>query len=240
MILCRKSLLLGLLLTSLSCAIGNAEEAALAFMEGVWVSISPPGPHIVITTVGLGAREASLPNLGQASIRASKGEQGSNLLISGPGFECYYYVVSLAAQTRMVWEVRGGSNNCPPTTLYERVVDGRKEQRPPEIPNSNAVRAPTMDQPTRPLEPERPVRPPATERPRITRCTVADPTGTPLNIRAAPQGNILRTIHNGVRVSAVEAKNDYKGSSWSRIMDGQGNSLGWVITRFLDCSAISR
>jgi hypothetical protein len=74
--------------------------------------------------------------------------------------------------------------------------------------------------------------------PKTFSCTVADPTGTPLNVRASPQGNILSSLPNGVRVHTLEARNDYKGSSWSLISDRNGNNLGWVITRFLNCSAI--
>jgi Bacterial SH3 domain len=74
--------------------------------------------------------------------------------------------------------------------------------------------------------------------PKTFSCTVADPTGTPLNVRASPQGNILSSLPNGVRVHTLEARNDYKGSSWSLISDRNGNNLGWVITRFLNCSAV--
>jgi hypothetical protein len=212
---CMKFVAVGaaLILALCWCNSVRAEQDALGFMDGVWVSISPPGPHIVVTKVALGTREASLPNLGQASIHMSNGEQGSNMQLSGSGFECYYYVISLEARTRMVWESKGGSSSCPPTTLYERVVEAPRPQPvlPPPVPTPNV--------------------------PRVINCTVADPTGTPLNVRDSPQGNILTTLPNNVRVRAVEARNDYKGSSWSRIVDSAGNSLGWVITRYLDCSA---
>jgi len=96
-------------------------------------------------------------------------------------------------------------------------------------------KAATVVPPVWPAAPQRPAQPPASN---TFSCTVADPTGTPLNIRADPQGNILSTVSNGVRVRIVEARNDYKGSSWSLISDRNGNRLGWVITRFLNCSAV--
>src|ERR1700730_10553018 len=44
---------------------------------------------------GISTREASLPTLGQASIRLSDGNMGSNVKISGEGFDCYYYVFKI-------------------------------------------------------------------------------------------------------------------------------------------------
>jgi hypothetical protein len=100
-----------------------AQEDPLDFLDGLWVSVSPPGPHIVFTKGSLGTREASLPTLGQASIRVSQGEQGSNMRVSGPGFDCYYYVTPLESRNKMVWESKGGSSVCVATALFEKIND---------------------------------------------------------------------------------------------------------------------
>lgn len=186
------------------------QQDPLDFLDGVWVSTSPPGPHIAFTKVALGTREASLPTIGQASIRMSNGEQGSNVKVSGPGFDCFYFVTPIQSGNSMVWELKGGSAVCVPNAVFERVTP------------------PPLASPAAPI-------PPAS---RSFGCTVADPTGTPLNVRDSPFGNILRALPNGIRVRAVEARNDYRGTSWSRITDNAGGSLGWVLTRYLSCSAI--
>lgn len=113
-----------------------------------------------------------------------------------------------------------------PTCAFSRLAKARLES----FKNKVAMVVPPLPQAS-----QRPTRSPA---PNSFTCTVADPTGTPLNVRGNPQGNILSTLSNGVRVKTVEARNDYKGSSWSLILDRSGNKLGWVITRFLNCSAV--
>ena len=65
-------------------------------------------------------------------------------------------------------------------------------------------------------------------------CIVADPTGTPLNVRAAPNGEILSRLGNGVPVVIVEER-ARAGKQWARVaVDGQ--TLGWVFAAYLDCS----
>ena len=66
-------------------------------------------------------------------------------------------------------------------------------------------------------------------------CTVADPTGTPLNIREEPNGKILGTWDNGVRVRPYEEKT-HSGKIWyavERIADD--NAIGWVFDPYLKC-----
>ena len=66
-------------------------------------------------------------------------------------------------------------------------------------------------------------------------CTVADPTGTPLNIREQPNGKILGTWDNGVRVRPYEEKT-HNGKVWyavERIADD--NAIGWVFDPYLKC-----
>lgn len=66
-------------------------------------------------------------------------------------------------------------------------------------------------------------------------CTVADPTGTPLNVREEPNGRILGTWDNGVRVRPYEEKR-HNGKLWyavERMADD--NAIGWVFDPYLKC-----
>ena len=66
-------------------------------------------------------------------------------------------------------------------------------------------------------------------------CTVEDPTGTPLNIREQPKGNIIGTWANGVRVRPYEEKmlNGKKWVSVERL--AEDNKAGWVFDPYLAC-----
>ncbi len=64
-------------------------------------------------------------------------------------------------------------------------------------------------------------------------CIVADPTGTPLNLRAVPNGGILGTLANGTGVS-VEGRVSVEGKPWLRVRGPAGS--GWVVARYLDCT----
>ncbi len=70
-------------------------------------------------------------------------------------------------------------------------------------------------------------------------CLVADPSGTPLNLREAPNGRITGTLPNGRRVSIVSDgadDPDDPDTTWARIADAaSGQPLGWVFRRYLDC-----
>jgi uncharacterized protein YgiM (DUF1202 family) len=66
-------------------------------------------------------------------------------------------------------------------------------------------------------------------------CTVADPTGTPLNIREEPNGKILGTWNNGVRVRPYEEKL-HNGKTWYAVERlAQDNAAGWVFDPYLKC-----
>ena len=70
-------------------------------------------------------------------------------------------------------------------------------------------------------------------------CVVADPTGTPLNVREEPNGRIVGTIANGVWV-LVRTQTTVGGKSWAYIHDSNkfgtvGDPLGWVFDRYLKC-----
>ena len=66
-------------------------------------------------------------------------------------------------------------------------------------------------------------------------CTVTDPTGTPLNVREAPNGTILGTWDNGIRVRPYEEAT-LNGKLWyavERLADD--NAVGWVFDPYLGC-----
>jgi len=66
-----------------------------------------------------------------------------------------------------------------------------------------------------------------------TGCVVADPTGTLLNVRSAPQGSVLSTLPNGTAVVIVEERT-LAGKRWAKITAADG-ILGWVFASYLDC-----
>lgn len=65
-------------------------------------------------------------------------------------------------------------------------------------------------------------------------CLVADPTGTPLNVRAGPNGQRLSTLANGSFVDVI-AEARVGNKRWVRVAAG-GEMLGWVFADFLDCA----
>lgn len=72
------------------------------------------------------------------------------------------------------------------------------------------------------------------------KCKITDPTGTPLNVRASPNGKILRKITNGTIVYIENTSSDSKGRPWAQISQSIGNQrkiLGWVFREFIDCDS---
>ncbi len=66
-------------------------------------------------------------------------------------------------------------------------------------------------------------------------CTVADPTGTPLNVREEPNGRILGTWQNGVRVRPYEEQR-VNGKLWYAVERlAEDNAAGWVFDAYLKC-----
>ncbi len=61
------------------------------------------------------------------------------------------------------------------------------------------------------------------------RCVVTDPTGTPLNIRATPNGKIIGTLRNGASVTIRDTAYDSRGRPWVYI------GSGWVFREFVTC-----
>jgi peptidoglycan hydrolase-like protein with peptidoglycan-binding domain len=69
-------------------------------------------------------------------------------------------------------------------------------------------------------------------------CTVADPSGSPLNIRATPAGDLRATIPNGRLVDIVQNGSDDRGRPWSLITNnGEQRALGWVYQPYLNCGS---
>jgi uncharacterized protein YraI len=63
-------------------------------------------------------------------------------------------------------------------------------------------------------------------------CVVADPSGTPLNVRAQPNSAIIGALHNGTRVVIRDETYDRK---WVRVIPLRAGKEGWVFSNFLDC-----
>jgi hypothetical protein len=69
-------------------------------------------------------------------------------------------------------------------------------------------------------------------------CKVTDPTGTPLNVRATPNGKIVTTVKNGTEVYIEESASDDKGRPWAKVSTtskGKKKVLGWVLREFISC-----
>jgi hypothetical protein len=67
-------------------------------------------------------------------------------------------------------------------------------------------------------------------------CIVADPSGTPLNVRKAPNGPIVGALNNGILVVVRDRRGD-----WVNVVphEAAGKS-GWVFRDYLDCSESTR
>jgi uncharacterized protein YraI len=66
-------------------------------------------------------------------------------------------------------------------------------------------------------------------------CVVNDPTGTPLNVRARPNGAILGALHNGAAVQVLQVIYDNGGRAWANIAPLGAGVRGWVFGSFLTC-----
>ena len=73
-------------------------------------------------------------------------------------------------------------------------------------------------------------------------CMVADPTGTPLNVRSSPiNGKVVAKLKNGtvVRVEDYNEESGDESADWWRISitkNGKRHTLGWVTSKFLNCN----
>ncbi len=72
-------------------------------------------------------------------------------------------------------------------------------------------------------------------------CTVADPTPTPLNARAAPNGRIIATLDNGQQVTIIDFAEDERGRPWVYVSDPETSQpIGWVFRSDIVCKGESR
>lgn len=80
-----------------------------------------------------------------------------------------------------------------------------------------------------------------TEAPAQTRrCRVADPTGTPLNVRTVPNGAIIGTLSNGTTVTILD-NSASQGKAWAFVARAEDQlHLGWVFRDYLDCGTWTR
>ncbi|MGL4320047.1 MAG: SH3 domain-containing protein [Paracoccaceae bacterium] len=66
-------------------------------------------------------------------------------------------------------------------------------------------------------------------------CTVTDPTGSPLNARYEPGGEIDSTLRNGTVVQAI-AQKQHAGDQWVFVEKwSSDNAVGWVFDAFMAC-----
>jgi hypothetical protein len=66
-------------------------------------------------------------------------------------------------------------------------------------------------------------------------CVVADPSGTPLNVRTGPMGSILGALNNDtvVLLSSMTVTN---GKKWAKVIPVGAGKPGWVYFDYLaDC-----
>jgi hypothetical protein len=69
-------------------------------------------------------------------------------------------------------------------------------------------------------------------------CRVADPTGTPLNIRMQPNGEIVATARNGDKILVFrgDEKRDSKGRVWLLVALKTSEAPdGYVIASYVRC-----
>jgi Bacterial SH3 domain len=64
-------------------------------------------------------------------------------------------------------------------------------------------------------------------------CMVTDPTGTPLNVRSRPNGQILGALHNDTQV-VIMSSAVVGGKRWVRILPEAGKQ-GWVFGDYVSC-----
>jgi hypothetical protein len=65
-------------------------------------------------------------------------------------------------------------------------------------------------------------------------CVVADPTGSPLNIRTSPNGKVVGKIGNGERIRISDQRTE-NGKEWAYISNAASRPMGWVFRKFLEC-----
>ena len=73
------------------------------------------------------------------------------------------------------------------------------------------------------------------------RCEVTDPTGTPLNVRAKPNGRKLTSFPNGLLLSVIRTAPDNKGRPWALVRSLQSGAVeGWVFKEYITCYSVEK
>jgi tetratricopeptide (TPR) repeat protein len=67
-------------------------------------------------------------------------------------------------------------------------------------------------------------------------CVVADPTGTPLNVRNRPNGPILSALSNDSEVFITDMT-EVGGRKWAKVVPLGEGKTGWVFRDYLTCQA---
>ena len=75
---------------------------------------------------------------------------------------------------------------------------------------------------------------------RAEMCRIADPTGTPLNVRATPGGEVINRLKNGRKVfkDGIDGWDDEGNPKWAHVVGeykGEWRDWGWVFLGYLDC-----
>jgi hypothetical protein len=66
-------------------------------------------------------------------------------------------------------------------------------------------------------------------------CVVTDPTGTRLNARNSPAGEVMATLENGSTVRLLGTRRDNSGKLWARVMPEGWKFDAWVFREFVSC-----
>lgn len=69
----------------------------------------------------------------------------------------------------------------------------------------------------------------------VRRCMVSDPTGTPLNFRSAPNGEVLGTLPNGAIIRVLGQRPDSRGRMWAEVETEGARASVWVFREFVSC-----
>jgi hypothetical protein len=69
-----------------------------------------------------------------------------------------------------------------------------------------------------------------------SRCRVMDPTGTPLNVRTSPYGQVVGVLPNDLLVTILDGAVDRGGKPWVYVSQYSNDApLGWVFREFISC-----
>jgi hypothetical protein len=79
----------------------------------------------------------------------------------------------------------------------------------------------------------------------VGQCVVSDPSGTPLNVRDSPNGNLTGVrLNNGTAVQIASISADARGQSWALVTvkddAGRQRSLGFVFKDYVRCEGPRR